>query len=93
MCNLNAQIHDCDFASSSDFIINETLPTLKEAVDAGKARFIGITGYTLSFLKEVVEGSKVEVHTVLNYARDTLIDNSLQKFIPYFQVFIYLTLY
>ncbi|CAL1538881.1 unnamed protein product [Lymnaea stagnalis] len=41
------QIHDMEFAPSLDVIINETLPALKKVKDAGKAKFIGITGYPL----------------------------------------------
>ncbi|GFS19983.1 D-arabinose 1-dehydrogenase, partial [Elysia marginata] len=45
------QIHDMEFAPSLDIIINETLPALQKVKDAGKARFIGITGYPLSNFK------------------------------------------
>ncbi|WAQ94830.1 GALDH-like protein [Mya arenaria] len=41
------KVHDMEFAPSLDLIINETLPALQKVKDAGKARFIGITGYPL----------------------------------------------
>lgn len=36
-----------EFAPNLDIIINETLPALQKVKDAGKARFIGITGYPM----------------------------------------------
>lgn len=36
-----------EFAPNLDIILNETLPALQKVKEAGKARFIGITGYPL----------------------------------------------
>jgi aryl-alcohol dehydrogenase-like predicted oxidoreductase len=80
------QIHDIDFASNLDTVVNETLPALQSVVAAGKARYIGVTGYTVSVLKEATERSTTKVDTVLSYARDTLTDNALKKYLPFFQV-------
>lgn len=44
---------------------------------------IGITGYPLGPLKEVLERSKVKVSTVLSYSRETLFDKSLMDFLPF----------
>ncbi|XP_044751205.1 L-galactose dehydrogenase-like [Coccinella septempunctata] len=79
------QVHDCEFASSLDIILNETLPTLQEFVNEGKIRFIGITGYPNSILKEVIERSRVKISTVLSYTRLTMIDRSLNEFIPFYK--------
>ena len=43
----NFKVHDMEFAPNLDIIINETLPALQKVKDAGKARFIGITGYPM----------------------------------------------
>jgi len=79
------QIHDIDHAPSVDIIVNETLPTLQSVVEAGKARFIGVTGYLVSFLKEAIERSNTKVDTVLSYSRNTVIDDTLKTFLPFFQ--------
>ncbi|KAK3854728.1 hypothetical protein Pcinc_038813 [Petrolisthes cinctipes] len=79
------QVHDLEFAESVDIILKETLPALQKVVQEGKARFIGITGYNVSLLKEVVERSPVKIDVVLTYARNTLIDDTLTHFIPFFK--------
>lgn len=70
--------------------MDETLPTAQEFVKNGKAKFIGISGYPLSVLLEIVEKSTVKIDCVLTYCRDTLIDNTLQDFLPKFQVIFFL---
>ncbi|KAJ8949592.1 hypothetical protein NQ314_008174 [Rhamnusium bicolor] len=81
------QVHDIEFASSMEIIFTETLPTIyEEIVKIGKAKFIGITGYPVSTLLECVEKSPVKIDTVLSYCRMTMIDNTLQSFIPSFKM-------
>jgi len=77
------QVHDVDFDPTLDIVINETLPALQKVKDAGKARFIGITGYPLSKIKEVLERSTVHIDTVLNYSRNVLFDTTLNDYMPY----------
>ncbi|XP_021350795.1 L-galactose dehydrogenase-like isoform X1 [Mizuhopecten yessoensis] len=79
------QVHDIEFADNIDIIINETLPALQKVKDSGKARYIGITGYPLNILKEVLERSSIQVDTVLSYCRACMHDNSLLDFLPFFQ--------
>jgi aryl-alcohol dehydrogenase-like predicted oxidoreductase len=87
------QVHDIEFAPSLDIVVNETLPALQSVVEAGKARFIGVTGYAVSVLKEAIERSNTKVDTVLSYTRDTLIDDTFKKFLPFFQVCSLLRIY
>lgn len=79
-------MHDIEFAPSLDIVINETLPVLEEAVKQGKAKFIGVTGYPVSTLKECIEKSKTKIDMTLSYTRLSLFDNTLKEYLPYFQV-------
>lgn len=80
------QVHDIEFAPDVDIVVDETLPALQSVVAAGKARYIGVTGYPVSVLKKAIERSNTKVDTVLSYTRDTLIDDTLKKYLPFFQV-------
>ncbi|KAH8346830.1 hypothetical protein KR059_000471 [Drosophila kikkawai] len=79
------QVHDVDAAPSLDMVLNETIPVLEEYVKAGKARFIGITAYDVDVLKECAERAKGRVQVVLNYARYTLLDNTLLRYMKAFE--------
>ncbi|GFS44850.1 l-galactose dehydrogenase [Nephila pilipes] len=79
------QVHDVEFAKDADIVANEILPALQKLKDMGKVKFIGITGYPLTRLKEVLEKSTVHVDIVLSYCRCTLFDNSLKEYIPFFK--------
>ncbi|CAG5119147.1 unnamed protein product, partial [Candidula unifasciata] len=78
-------IHDMEFAPSIDIILNETLPALQKVKEAGKAKFIGITGYPLENFKTVLEKSQVQIDVILTYCRASMNDNSLRDWLPYFQ--------
>ncbi len=75
------QVHDTEFGSS-DQIVNETLPTLRDLQREGKARYIGITGYSLTNLMSIA--SRFEVDSLLTYCRyNLLIDDIDAAFIPF----------
>lgn len=74
-----------EFAPSLDIIINETLPALEQVVKSGKARFIGVTGYPVARLKEVIDRSKTKIDVVLSYSRLTLMDDTLKDYLPEFK--------
>ena len=63
------QAHDVEFAEVRQ-IVEETVPTMRKLQKQGKARYIGITGYSLKNLVEIA--SKVKVDTVLTYCRHNL---------------------
>lgn len=79
------QVHDVEFALSIDQVIDETLPALQILKDKGLCRFIGITGYPIGPLMEVVKRSKVKIDSVLSYARLSLHDHSLKEHFGFFK--------
>jgi len=68
------QIHDIEFGKRKQ-IIEETLPAMFKLKKKGKIRFVGITGYSLTPLKEIVETQ--EIDTVLSYCRYNLLDTTM----------------
>lgn len=80
------QIHDIEFAPSVDYVIKNTLPVVINARDRGLVKYIGITGYPVSVLKEFVEKSPVKIDMVLSYARLNLLDDTLKQYLPFFKV-------
>ena len=79
------QVHDVEFAANTDVIVNQTLPALDQFRKAGKIRYVGVTGYSLKALKEVIEKSTIKIDLVLSYCRQTLFCQELQSFIPFFR--------
>jgi L-galactose dehydrogenase len=76
------QCHDIEFVPL-DQIINEALPALREVVQNGKARFIGITGLPLKVFSEVL--GRTELDTILSYCHYALNDTSLETLLPLFE--------
>lgn len=64
------QVHDVEFGDLRQ-IVEETIPALREIQREGKARFIGITGYSLRMLTEIAERAPVD--TILSYCRYNLL--------------------
>lgn len=70
------QVHDIEYGKK-DQIIGETLPAMLKLKEAGKVRFVGITGYPLGMLVDVAE--EVEVDTILSYCRYNLMDRTMDE--------------
>jgi len=68
------QIHDIEFGKRKQ-IIEETLPAMFKLKKKGKIRFIGITGYPLTLLKEIAETQ--EIDTILSFCRYNLLDTTM----------------
>jgi L-galactose dehydrogenase len=70
------QVHDVEFGSVRQ-IVEETLPALRVLRQAGKARYIGITGYSLKTLAAIAEAAPVD--TILSYCRYNLMVNDMDR--------------
>jgi len=72
------QVHDAEFAPSADVVLRETLPALLDAQAAGKVRHLGVTGYQLDRLRELVaRAPRGAWHSAISFCRLTLADDSL----------------
>ncbi|CAK8996866.1 L-galactose dehydrogenase (At-GalDH) (L-GalDH) [Durusdinium trenchii] len=71
------QIHDPEYAPSVDILVEQTLPALQKAKDAGKIKQIGLTGYPLALHRELIERSTVQIDTCLFYCHYSMHDTSL----------------
>lgn len=75
--------HDIEFGSL-DQIINETIPALMKLKEAGKTRFIGITGLPLDVFTYVLDRVPPgTVDVILSYCHYGLNDSTLNDLIPY----------
>lgn len=63
------QVHDSEFRSY-DQVVEETLPALRDVCKAGKARFVGITGFPLKLFRTIA--ARTEVDAILTYCHYTL---------------------
>ncbi|EYU18367.1 hypothetical protein ABFS82_02G049800 [Erythranthe guttata] len=77
------QCHDIEF-TSLDQIVTETIPALVKLKEAGKIKFIGITGLPLenfSYVLDRVPPGTVDV--VLSYCHYGINDSTLEDLLPY----------
>jgi len=76
------QCHDIEYGSL-DQVVEETIPALRRVQEAGKVRFVGITGFPLAIYRAVME--RIDVDSILSYCHYSLNDTSLTGLIPYLQ--------
>lgn len=74
------QCHDIEFVSL-DHIVQQAIPALYRLREAGKARFIGITGLPLKIFRHVLD--RIQVDTILSYCHYCLNDTALVDLVPY----------
>lgn len=70
--------HDVEFGDREQ-VISETIPEMRRVQEAGKARFIGISGLPLKILADVAERGRVDF--VLSYCRYTLLNRDLDRWL------------
>ncbi|KII68355.1 L-galactose dehydrogenase [Thelohanellus kitauei] len=70
--------HDVEFGDLNT-IFNETLPALQCIKDSGKAKYIGISGYSLKTL------NRINIDAILTYSRYVLFDETLNEIIEFFK--------
>jgi L-galactose dehydrogenase len=68
------QAHDVEFGNLPQ-LLEETLPALRKIQQAGKARYIGITGYPTKFLARI--GALFPVDTILSYCQYNLLTTKM----------------
>jgi L-galactose dehydrogenase len=73
------QCHDIEYGNL-DQVVSETIPALRALRDAGKVRFIGVTGLPLRIFGYVLDNA--EVDTILSYCHYCLNDTSLETLLP-----------
>lgn len=70
--------HDVEFGDREQ-VINETIPEMRRLQEAGKTRFVGISGLPLKILADVAERGRVDF--VLSYCRYTLLNRDLDRWL------------
>ncbi|MEQ1632940.1 MAG: aldo/keto reductase [Planctomycetota bacterium] len=73
-------LHDIEFGDL-DRILDESVATLHELKQRGKARAVGITGLPLHLFRTAMERS-VQLDAILSYCHGTLFDDSLSGLLP-----------
>jgi L-galactose dehydrogenase len=73
------QCHDIEFGSLEQ-VVYETLPSLREVIQQGKARFVGVTGLPLKIFNYIIDRASID--TILSYCHYSLNDTSLQSILP-----------
>ena len=75
------QVHDVEFGDVQQ-IVEETVPAMRVLQEQGKARYVGITGYSLPPLLDIAQ--QVPVDSILTYCRHNLLINDIdQRLLPF----------
>jgi L-galactose dehydrogenase len=72
------QIHDVEFGNRIE-VLNEAIPAAQKVKESGKARFIGITGLPVAYLKYIAE--QVDIDTILTWAHYNLVEDEMDDYL------------
>ena len=72
--------HDIEFVDMQ-MIIDETLPALRKQVEAGKVRYIGVSGYPMKMFRYVLD--RTDLNVILSYNHYTMQNTMLADMVPY----------
>jgi L-galactose dehydrogenase len=75
------QVHDIEFVDKEQ-VLNEAIPAARKVQESGKARFVGITGLPVRYLRYIAE--QVEVDTILTWAHYDLLEDEMDEFLTDF---------
>lgn len=70
------KLHDVEFWDKQR-ILDEAVPAMVDIKKSGKARFIGVTGYPVHLLRDIVEATDMDM--TLTYCRANLLDMSADE--------------
>lgn len=74
-----ALCHDIEFVDMSQ-IVEETIPALREQVEKGKVRFIGVSGYPMKMFKYILANADIDV--LMTYNHYTLQNDMARELVP-----------
>lgn len=75
-----ALCHDPEFVDLQQ-LVDETIPALRRQQQAGKVRFVGISGYPMKIFREIL--SQTELDVILSYNHYTLQNTMLGELVPW----------
>ena len=70
------QLHDIEFGDNAQ-VVNEAIPALQQLKKEGKVRFIGVTGFPVHLLREMVETQDLDV--TLSYCHYNLMNTTMDS--------------
>jgi len=68
------QIHDVEFGDRNQ-VLEEAIPAALKVKESGKARFVGITGLPVHYLKYLAE--QTDIDTILSWAHYNLVEDEM----------------
>ena len=71
--------HDLEYVEMSQ-IVEETIPAIRQQIEKGKVRFVGVSGYPMKMFKYVLANAKIDV--LLTYNHYTLQNDMALELVP-----------